>query len=171
MKRRNVPRMERSNKPEGRESRETYFTITVPTFQQPKKKFQWGKRPWLDSEWESISEAIVEWAQKDESLFLQEFPLMHGYSPTKFLKWVELNETFSNAVDYARNMLGMRREGRAMTGEIDKSMVITLMPLYNPEYREYKESQENKNDHKSSITVVMEPAPDVGVPRREPDVE
>lgn len=170
MKRRKAPRVESSNKPD-REARTTYFTITVPTFLQPQKKFQWGKRPVLDSEWESLSEEMVEWAQKDESLFLQEFPLKNGYSPTKFLKWVEINESFANAVDYARNMLGIRREGKALNGEIDKDMVITLMPLYNPEYREYKESQDAKHDNKSSITVVMEPAPDVGVPRRESHVE
>lgn len=158
-------------KPE-KEFKPRYYMIPIPTFCQPKKEFQFGKRPILDSEWSSLARDLVKWAQEDDSLFIQEFPLKHGYAPTKFYRWAEadLHEEFTNALDYARYMLGIRRETRALNGQLDKTVIMSMMPLYNAEYKEFKMASEKK-DEKNQITVVMEQAPDVGVPRKHNEMD
>ena len=65
---------------------------------------------WTDEIIEKEAQALVEWAQSDEAIVFREFPSIRGYVTSTFYEFAEKNEVFAEAFNYARDLIGVRRE-------------------------------------------------------------
>jgi hypothetical protein len=136
------------------------------------------KMPRNTDELHELTKELIEWAQRDDSFFLQQFPISKKISPYLFFKYAEKNknEDFTNALDFARACCGIRM----MMGnhKLEDGVVHRLMPIYDILYREYLEKKEMRtfdlqkqlkvidNEQKSGSTIIvqMEPAKSDVVP-------
>jgi len=62
------------------------------------------------------TEALYKWCLTDDALILREFASIRGFPINKMYEWAEQNEDFRCVLEYAKNIIGHRREQR----EIDK---------------------------------------------------
>lgn len=115
-----------------------------------------------------LTKELIEWAQHDDSFFLQQFPISKKISPYLFFKYAEKNknEDFSNALDFARACCSMRM----MMGnhKLEYGIVHRLMPVYDILYREYLDGKETRtfelqkqlkvidNEQKSGSTIIVQ---------------
>lgn len=64
--------------------------------------------------------ALAEWANQDDAFILREFSAIRGYVPSTFYDFVSCNEAFKYAFEYARNLIGTRREQQLIDKNSDK---------------------------------------------------
>ena len=94
-------------------------------------------REWKDSDIEEEAQIFIEWAQRKDALVWREFASLRGYPHTYLYDWIEKNEAFRYAAEYARTAIGTRRERL----HLDK-MVSRYAPLYDEKLAEYEDNQE-----------------------------
>ena len=114
-------------------------------------------------EQDKLADELIEWALKDGSIILEEFPLSKMISPYLFFSFAknETNDYFTQAFDFARAYCSLRREKG--DHNINMAIVLRLLPLYNRQYGEYLEQKEARalesgKSGNSTIVVQMENA-------------
>jgi hypothetical protein len=129
-------------------------------------KYVMGIFPKTEQAWISLADDLIAWAHLETSFAIEDFPLSRLYSPHKFYKWMKHNEYFADALEFARYMIGSRRERAARERRVDSSIILKTMPLYNYEFKELMMEKINKH-HESQqpkiITVILPQVEDTGV--------
>ncbi len=64
--------------------------------------------------------ALAEWSESDEAYILREFSAIRGYVPNTLYEFVQQNEAFRSAYEYAKNIIGARREQQLLDRQSDK---------------------------------------------------
>lgn len=77
------------------------------------------------------ADRLVQWADQEDSLMIQDFWLRAGYSDYSFYNWVDKFPEFKHAHEYAMARLGSRRELGAMTRKFDPSTIHRTLGAYN----------------------------------------
>ena len=80
---------------------------------------------------ESEARKLIEWANLDDSLLMQDFASRQGYRCNLYYEWVEKYEVFREAHAYALSRVGSRREIGAMTRKYAESTVQRTLGAYN----------------------------------------
>lgn len=148
-------------------------TIRRKTEKYPEKL---ARIPHSVEEQNVLADELIEWAQQEDSLFLEKFPLSKFLSPYLFFKLAKSNKNdyFTRAVDFARACCSIRQlEGNH---SIDSAIIQKLLPVYNRQYQEYLTEREDrmhtyqkelktidiqKNDAQNVITVIEKITSDI----------
>lgn len=118
---------------------------------------------WTPEAIEEEAEFLVEWANRDDSIVIGMCYGERGYSAHEAKDWSEKNQFYSQAKQYAMNLVGARREHMALNKKVDSGIVIRTMRMYNVEYHNFeKERLEHEfaykkdsfGDDAKNITVV-----------------
>lgn len=109
---------------------------------------------------ERIAEELVEWAKRDDSVYLEDFCLLKGFDPTTLWRWEKKNASVSEAYKFAKMAIGSRTYKGALYGKMKESTAHFLMPYYSQTWMNMKvlNSQLKDNDNApTQITVNMTP--------------
>ncbi len=131
---------------------------------QAPKRWKPGIKPTTPSEFETLANELVEWAQKDDTLFFRDFAAQRGYVPQRFNTWGKDNEYFSDALEIARSLICSRRERAGLKRELDTNFIMKTHALYDYEYRDHLEKQADKGNSVQPIQVFIDSIPDTGIP-------
>ena len=75
---------------------------------------------------------LLLWAAKPDSLVVEWWLGINGLHYEACRTLCKKSEIFSEALKGAKQMIGSRREQKALDGEIDAGIVKKTAPLYNP---------------------------------------
>lgn len=120
-----------------------------------------GRPPRFDLEEEA--KAFIEWADKSDSLVLRKFAAIRGYfSQSKLHEYAEQSEDFRKAYNYARMIVGSRREELLMKGKGNPAPFNRYAALYDLELKAHeKEIKEAQNAVAGPIQCALRgPLPD-----------
>jgi hypothetical protein len=101
-------------------------------------------QPKTDQELETIAHDLILWAQQDDSIVFGDFVAISGVHNTKLCEYAKRNHTLGEALIYAKQVVGSRRERGALTNKLNANIVTITMPLYDPEYRAWKKEMSQK---------------------------
>jgi hypothetical protein len=119
-----------------------------------------GIIPQRKEQWIALADDLLEWAERDDSRSINKFALSKKYSPYKFKKWGKHNEYFANCLERATYMISERREELTNQGEMKEGIWKTTLPLYDKDYREWRELEIQKTKELTGPQfVVLEQAP------------
>ena len=81
-----------------------------------------------------VNEMLI-WAQKNDSLCLEDFPISKNMATTRFYACAQDNDYFADALDLARYTISSRLQLGLRNRTLDKNYVLRLLPIYNQEYK------------------------------------
>lgn len=121
-------------------------------------------------EMQQLCKDLIEWADKEDSLLLQQFALSKRISPYNFFKFAtkRKNELFSQAFEYARAQCLIRMAKQ--NSELKDRVVDKYLPLYDSYYSDYLLAKEQRDheyqkelktieDKKSSANIIVQMDP------------
>ncbi len=123
-----------------------------------KPKYTPGLKPMDKLGWYALADDLIKWLNATDSLHIEEFPRLKGYSPYKFLKWFKNNENdyFTEKVEVALATIGMRREDASRDRSKDNDLLKRKLPLYDLRYADYlKELKEQRQLNLPSNTIMI----------------
>ena len=86
-----------------------------------------------------LTEKLLEWVQLPDSLALFEFQQLMGLRDKDYALWRSRYENLQEAHEYAKRVIGTRREVMATRKQLDAGMIKHTLYQYAPEYREAAE--------------------------------
>lgn len=106
-----------------------------------------------------LADRLVQWAQTDDALTLDDFALKEKISPYRFKRMAPEHSYFQQALEYARASVGSRLFKLGLFKKADSSLVSKTLPLYNEEYRQFILEKQDKQTQ-GIINVVMDKFPE-----------
>lgn len=79
---------------------------------------------------------LLEWSFLPTAMRIEQFPIERGYTPSRFFKLAEINEDFAACLEIAKEQIGIRLQLLAQNRQIDKEIMLKILPLYNKTYKE-----------------------------------
>lgn len=112
-----------------------------------------GRPPEFDLEEEA--KAFREWADREDSLVLRLFAAIRGYySQSKLHEYAERSDEFRKAFNYAKVVIGARRERLLVQGKGHPAPFQRYAALYDPDLKEHeKELKKDENEGKQIVFV------------------
>ena len=104
---------------------EEYYSVHTRQYHPLTKKFI-----------ERESERLVNWANQEESLVIQDFWDASGYSRKNFYRWIQQFPEFESAHEYAMSRIGSRRELGAINRKYAESTIHRTLGAYNHIWKE-----------------------------------
>jgi hypothetical protein len=89
---------------------------------------------------EAEAEELRKWADTDDALILRYFAPMRGYSTGTMYRWVSENDKFRDAFEYARDMIGCRREMIYLTAK-SEAPFKRYAPMYDTKLHEFERGE------------------------------
>ncbi len=102
---------------------------------------KYGYKPWNPAQWVELADQLRVYAEKDDSFFLDPFPLSYGYSVYKFKKqWKAESEYFADALEFAIDAINFRRNDMLAfsTLIVDRKDWLDKRPLYDKDFYEWR---------------------------------
>jgi len=92
---------------------------------------------WTKEVLDKIAEEFIEWAKDDDNLTLRKFASRYVKDGQWLCEMAGKNEKFAEALHFSKNLIGIRREEKAISGEIkgDTGVIRATMATYDPEYK------------------------------------
>lgn len=105
----------------------------------PKKFIGFFKAPGDPEEQNNLIVEMVEWAYDDDSaLDPDQFPINKRINPYRFYNIASTNDYFAEGLILVRYIISLRLKELAREKKIDKDYLFQMLPLYHPEFREWK---------------------------------
>lgn len=100
---------------------------------------------------------LLEWASKDDSLEITDFPIEMKMHRSLFYAWQAKFPDIKEAADLAKLMLASRRKKGALTRKFDKDVVFKDLHKYDPEWHEINKyhSDMKKEEEKQAHTFII----------------
>lgn len=119
----------------------------------------WNKEPQTEAEYICMGNELVTWAQQEDSLTIDGFPISKMVAPSTFHAFPAKSEQFAQTYNIALGIIGLRRERLAHEGLLNAHIVRETMPLYDPVYRKWILSQKAGEEEVGQTKVIT-----VGIP-------
>jgi hypothetical protein len=100
-------------------------------------KYKFAKKLGGEDEYRKLADDLLAFALKESSLDINTYPLGLMINPKDFAAFVEHSPYFADAYDTALRMIGARIKRCMYQGTIDRQCALEMLPLYDPEYRQY----------------------------------
>lgn len=125
---------------------------------------------------ESIAKELVDWAQTEDALTLEQFWLVKGIDGSTVKKWKGLSPVFKAAHSFAKGTIAVRREIGGLKNKLNTPMILSSMPMYSNRWKnltKWRASLKNKNEEEKPIRVLIEqiPSSDIVPTKKEDDAE
>lgn len=100
---------------------------------------------------------LLEWASKDDSLDITDFPLEMKMHRSMFYRWIATYQDIKEASEIAKLMLASRRKKGALTRKFDKDVVFKDLHKYDPEWLEINRyhSEMKRDEEKQAHTFII----------------
>lgn len=100
---------------------------------------------------------LLEWASKEDSLDITDFPLEMKMHRSMFYRWIEKWPDIKQAHETAKLMLATRRRKGALTRKFDKDVVFKDLHKYDSEWLEINKyhSDMKKDEDKQAHTFII----------------
>jgi hypothetical protein len=101
------------------------------------------------------AKALIEWANKKDSLVLRLFAAIRGYSAqNKLQEYCEMSDEFRDAYNQAKMIIGARREQLLLSGKGHYAPFQRYAALYDPELKQHeKELKQQENLDKQIVFI------------------
>jgi hypothetical protein len=96
-------------------------------------------RPVTEGVLKLLTEKLLQWLEDPESLHIREFTQLIGMHDKDYWKWRQLYAPLQEAHEYAKSVIGTRREVMACKRQLDSSMIKFTLYQYGDEYKEASE--------------------------------
>lgn len=100
--------------------------------------------------------AMIEWAQKEDSLVLADFYASRGYDYDDVNEFEKRSPEFSKLKRLAKMIVGARREKGALHGNLDAGLVKKSMALYDPDMKAYELELKNADKKEEFKDVIKD---------------
>jgi hypothetical protein len=120
-----------------------------------------NKEPQSESDYICLGNELIAWAQQENSLTIDGFPLGRMIAPSVFHALPAKSEQFEQRYNIALGIIGSRRERLAHEGLLNAHIVRETMPLYDPVYRKWIMCHKNgieEEPGKTKFIIVNMPA-------------
>jgi len=114
----------------------------------------WNSAPQSEAEYICMGNELVAWAQQEDSLTIDGFPISKMLAPSIFHALPAKSQQFAQAYDLALGIIGSRRERLAHEGLLNAHIVRETMPLYDPVYRKWLISDKNKEENVGKTKII-----------------
>jgi len=113
-------------------------------------------RPLLytDEELEQMAKELIEWAKTSEAKIYRKWLAERGIYPSVCKDLRERSKVFSNAIDYAKYLIGCRREELAIEGIMPEGIWSKTNAVYDIDIREW-ELEKKRADIDSKATTFI----------------
>jgi hypothetical protein len=99
---------------------------------------------------EEEARALEEWAQLPDTFVLREFAAIRGYAAQQKLnEYAQMSEAFHEAFNYAKILIGARREKMLIQGKGNPAAFQRYAALYDPDLKAHE--KEMKEAEKSAF--------------------
>ncbi len=114
--------------------------------------FTMRERPFNNQWIENLAIEMVNWANNEahEALHIKQFYHKKGLLPRDINRFAERYPALKDAQDYAKSLIGVRREVGGLKKQYSESLVKDSMPMYDEEYMallEHKAQLSKKEDN------------------------
>ena len=101
------------------------------------------------------AKALVEWANKKDSLVLRLFAAIRGYADqAKLHEYCEMEPEFRQAYNQAKMIIGARREQLLLSGKGHYAPFQRYAALYDPDLKQHeKELKQQENSDKQIVFI------------------
>jgi hypothetical protein len=103
-----------------------------------------------------VASELLEWSLNTKAINITDFPIEKGMTPSRFYEWMSRSPELKEAWDIARYRIGRIREEKGLKGEYNSSIVLAKMPMFDPEYRAWKEQLAQKATEGAAIKVEIQ---------------
>ncbi len=124
---------------------------------------------WTAEVLERIADEFVEWAKDDNNITLRKFAGNYLKDGQWLCEMAAKNKKFSESLKYAKMLIGVRREEKAISGEVkgDTGVIRATMATYDPEYKatliEMKKAAAEKKETDKAPVVIIKSYKDVDI--------
>jgi len=129
--------------------------------------FTFKKVPISEAYIDRLATELLDWAlNNDDALKMSQFYLGKGISYHSFSRWLKRSKNLEEAHNSALKLLGNRREIGAIKKKYDTSMIATMMPKYDEDWKEVIEWRSKLKEQEASNEtkiVVIEKAPNSNI--------
>jgi len=102
-----------------------------------------------------VAEELLAWSLTTESVNVSAFPLEKGMHPQRMYDWMERSPELKEAWGIAKLRIGENRERRGLQGDYNSAIVLAKMPMFDPEYRAWKEQQLAGSTQNTGAQVIV----------------
>lgn len=132
-----------------------------PWYDEYKDCFTFTFKPVNQTFIDRISMDLVAWARdNDKAVKIAQFYTSKGIHYDTYYSWIAKHPHFKMAHEMALELLGCRRELKALEKDYDSSYVANTMPMYDRKYKEMLEwkakLKAESNENSGTKIVVME---------------
>lgn len=103
-----------------------------------------------------VAHELLEWSLVTNAVNVTAFCLEKGMTPRRFYEWMERSSELQEAWELAKFRIGDSRERKGLSGEYNSSIVLAKMPMFDPEYKAWKEQLAQKASEASAIRVEVQ---------------
>jgi len=98
------------------------------------------------------AEAIIEWAQRPDSIILYKFALSRGYLPNKCNDMAERSSVFREAYEFAKLMVASNREEGLHSGAVNQSAWNRYAGMYHKDLCDHERAERAFDiEHKAKL--------------------
>jgi hypothetical protein len=111
-----------------------------------------------EAELDELAIEIVEWARTTEAIRATTlFTELEVWAQT-FYEWVERHDKLKRAYQQVKYILAEKRERRGLEGTYNANIVMAMMPLYDPEFKAWKQEQSAQKERSvvAPVHVIMQ---------------
>jgi hypothetical protein len=96
-------------------------------------------KPVTDELLELIAHKLVQWVEDEEEISLGKFKRKLGMGDSDYARWLDRSDTLRSAHEWAKMVLGDRREEQACRKQLDAGMIKHTLYQYSDSYKQAAE--------------------------------
>lgn len=101
--------------------------------------FTFKMRPVTEAFIERLSQELMDWADKEESLVIEDFHDERKICSSTFYRWVDKHESMNKAHAYAKRRMMSKREKGMLTRKYDSTTAWNSLAKYDPVWEKFME--------------------------------
>lgn len=102
-----------------------------------------GGRPRLNLDLDKEAEALLEWANKKDSIHLAQFAKLRGTYATKLYEWRDESQTFSEALKAAKDMIALNAREKPIDSAYTERLKMRDVSQHDALYRVYDHEEKD----------------------------
>lgn len=123
--------------------------------------YQWREKPVSETYIAKLAEELIEECVNNTKLYtIDQFLVKHNLISTTYERWCKKFEQLGEAHEFAKMVLGARRESGALENNLNASMVQYVMPHYSKTWRdmtEWRSSLKQQPENQGSTIIIDKP--------------
>jgi hypothetical protein len=123
-----------------------------------RNSFLYRNKPVTDRELDGLAEDLLDEVEDPQMIKITSFLTDRRISTDTWYSWIKRHDRLRKAHNIALNVLGLRRERRALEGDYNPTIVLKTLGFYDEAYKAYFEEETKARDgvNTAPLKVVIE---------------